>query len=97
MCGWTGTWDGCTTPGSRYSDTCTRSHTFHTHSLMFGCRSPLQAQLTPDQLVYDGRLLNYSSRLIPAVTSVLAEAGRAPGNLEHLLAGRNHPASLALA
>lgn len=46
----------------------------HIDCFIFCRRSPLQPELTPNQLVYDGRLLNYSSRLIPAAASVLRKA-----------------------
>ncbi|XP_041851069.1 uncharacterized protein LOC121646233 [Melanotaenia boesemani] len=36
--------------------------------------------LTPDQLIYDGRLLSYSAPLVPAVNTVLKESGILPKN-----------------
>ncbi len=42
------------------------------------CRAPKQTQLTPDQLIYDGRLLSYSAHLTPTVNTVLRETGRLP-------------------
>ncbi|XP_026229563.1 uncharacterized protein LOC113171423 isoform X2 [Anabas testudineus] len=42
---------------------------------MYHTRSAKQTHLTPDQLIFDGRLLSYSKRLIPAVNTVLRECG----------------------
>ncbi|XP_028275140.1 uncharacterized protein LOC114444615 isoform X1 [Parambassis ranga] len=42
---------------------------------MYHTRGPRQPHLKPDQLIYDGRLLDYSARLIPAVSAVLKENG----------------------
>ncbi|XP_068173729.1 uncharacterized protein [Antennarius striatus] len=42
---------------------------------MYHTRNPRQLDLTPDQLIYDGRLLSYSDRLTPAVNAVLTESG----------------------
>ncbi|XP_028275133.1 uncharacterized protein LOC114444612 [Parambassis ranga] len=42
---------------------------------MYHTRRPSQPHLKPDQLIYDGRLLDYSARLIPAVSAVLKENG----------------------
>ncbi|XP_041849972.1 uncharacterized protein LOC121645548 [Melanotaenia boesemani] len=38
-------------------------------------RAQKQTRLTPDQLIYDGRLLSYSAPLVPAVNTVLKESG----------------------
>ncbi|KAM4521283.1 uncharacterized protein PAE49_002511 [Odontesthes bonariensis] len=45
---------------------------------IYHTRLQRNAQLTPDQMIYDGRLLNYSDRLIPAVNTVLRESGLLP-------------------
>ncbi|XP_026225108.1 uncharacterized protein LOC113168266 isoform X2 [Anabas testudineus] len=42
---------------------------------MYHTRSARQTNLTPDKLIFDGRLLSYSERLIPAVNTVLRECG----------------------
>ncbi|XP_028275145.1 uncharacterized protein LOC114444619 [Parambassis ranga] len=42
---------------------------------MYHTRGPRQPHLKPEQLIYDGRLLDYSARLIPAVSAVLKENG----------------------
>ncbi|XP_070685416.1 uncharacterized protein [Pempheris klunzingeri] len=47
---------------------------------MYHTRAPKQTHLTPDQLIYDGRLLSYSTRLTPAVSAVLRESGLLPEN-----------------
>ncbi|XP_028430213.1 uncharacterized protein LOC114553210 [Perca flavescens] len=41
---------------------------------MYHTRAPRQTKLTPDQLIYDGRLLSYSARLIPNVNAVFKES-----------------------
>uniref|UniRef100_A0A667X7K8 Glycosyltransferase family 92 protein n=1 Tax=Myripristis murdjan TaxID=586833 RepID=A0A667X7K8_9TELE len=41
----------------------------------FFSRPPMQTGLTPDKLIFDGRVLGYSARLIQAVNTVLREAG----------------------
>uniref|UniRef100_A0A4W6D3N5 Glycosyltransferase family 92 protein n=1 Tax=Lates calcarifer TaxID=8187 RepID=A0A4W6D3N5_LATCA len=45
---------------------------------MYHTRDPRQPKLTPNQLIYDGRLLSYSTHLIPAVNTVLRENGLLP-------------------
>uniref|UniRef100_A0A8C2ZQ49 Glycosyltransferase family 92 protein n=1 Tax=Cyclopterus lumpus TaxID=8103 RepID=A0A8C2ZQ49_CYCLU len=45
---------------------------------MYHTRAAVQTELTPDQLIYDGRLLNYSAQLIPNVDTVLRESGLLP-------------------
>ncbi|XP_056138875.1 uncharacterized protein LOC130115290 [Lampris incognitus] len=42
---------------------------------MYHTRAPMETKLTPDQLIYDSRLLGYSDRLILAVNTVLEETG----------------------
>ncbi|KAF3693369.1 Beta-1,4-galactosyltransferase galt-1 [Channa argus] len=42
---------------------------------MYHTRAPRQPNLTPEQLIYNDRLLSYSDRLTPAVTTVLRESG----------------------
>ncbi|TNN75078.1 hypothetical protein EYF80_014651 [Liparis tanakae] len=42
---------------------------------MYHTRAAVETALTPDQLIYDGRLLNYSPQLIPNVNTVLRESG----------------------
>ncbi|XP_029923322.1 uncharacterized protein LOC115370439 [Myripristis murdjan] len=42
---------------------------------MYHTRAPSHKGLTPDELIYDGRLLGYSDRLIQAVNTVLKDAG----------------------
>ncbi|XP_078103205.1 uncharacterized protein LOC144515890 isoform X1 [Sander vitreus] len=41
---------------------------------MYHTRAPRQTQLTPDKLIYDGRLLSYSARLTPNVNTVFTES-----------------------
>ncbi|XP_029027872.1 uncharacterized protein LOC114868445 [Betta splendens] len=41
---------------------------------MYHTRSP-KTKIPPEQLIFDGRLLSYSRRLVPAVTAVLRECG----------------------
>ncbi|XP_056230864.1 uncharacterized protein si:zfos-464b6.2 isoform X2 [Seriola aureovittata] len=45
---------------------------------MYHTRAAKQPDLKPDQLIYDGRLLNYSTHLTPAVNTVLRESGLLP-------------------
>nr|XP_046244256.1 uncharacterized protein LOC124058765 [Scatophagus argus] len=45
---------------------------------MYHTRAATKPKLTPDKLVYDGRLLSYSRLLIPAVNTVLTESGLLP-------------------
>ncbi|XP_029923323.1 uncharacterized protein LOC115370440 [Myripristis murdjan] len=42
---------------------------------MYHTRAPMKTGLTPDELIYDGRLLGYSARLIQAVNAVLKDSG----------------------
>ncbi|KAL7400838.1 hypothetical protein ABVT39_018709 [Epinephelus coioides] len=49
-----------------------------TIALMYHTRPPQQSELTLDQLIYDDRLLNYSSLLIPNVNTVIRENGLLP-------------------
>ncbi|XP_034723916.1 uncharacterized protein si:zfos-464b6.2 [Etheostoma cragini] len=48
---------------------------------MYHTRAPRQTQLTPDQLLYDGRLLSYSARLTPNVNAVFTETFNAQKTL----------------
>ncbi|XP_061576572.1 uncharacterized protein LOC133442580 [Cololabis saira] len=45
---------------------------------MYHTRPKQQPDLKPEQLIYDSRLLNYSTRLIPTVSTVLTENGLLP-------------------
>ncbi|XP_051255621.1 uncharacterized protein LOC127363140 isoform X1 [Dicentrarchus labrax] len=45
---------------------------------MYHTRAPKQPNLTPDQLIYDGRLLSYSAQLTLTVNTVLMESGHLP-------------------
>ncbi|XP_059188170.1 uncharacterized protein LOC131970760 isoform X2 [Centropristis striata] len=45
---------------------------------MYHTRGPKQTELTSDQLIYDGRLLSYSSSLIPKVNAAFRESGLLP-------------------
>ncbi|CAJ1066322.1 uncharacterized protein LOC127363141 [Xyrichtys novacula] len=45
---------------------------------MYHTRQPMQKGLKPEQLIYDGRLLNYSPQLTSAVNTVLTESGLLP-------------------
>ncbi|XP_022594108.1 uncharacterized protein LOC111216770 isoform X2 [Seriola dumerili] len=45
---------------------------------MYHTRAAKQPNLKPDQLIYDGRLLNYNTHLTPAVNTVLRESGLLP-------------------
>ncbi|XP_040902000.1 uncharacterized protein si:zfos-464b6.2 [Toxotes jaculatrix] len=45
---------------------------------MYHTRAPKQPKLSPDQLIYDDRLMSYSARLIPAVSTVLSKSGLLP-------------------
>ncbi|XP_070762411.1 uncharacterized protein [Enoplosus armatus] len=45
---------------------------------MYHTRAAKQTHLTPDKLIYDGRLLSFSSQLIPTVNTVLREIGLLP-------------------
>uniref|UniRef100_A0A8C4EPR9 Glycosyltransferase family 92 protein n=1 Tax=Dicentrarchus labrax TaxID=13489 RepID=A0A8C4EPR9_DICLA len=45
---------------------------------MYHTRAPKQPNLTPDQLIYDGRLLSYSAQLTLTVNTVLMESGLLP-------------------
>ncbi|XP_026229576.1 uncharacterized protein LOC113171441 [Anabas testudineus] len=45
---------------------------------MYHTRPAKQTNLTLEDLIYDGRLLSYSERLIPAVNTVLRECGLLP-------------------
>ncbi|XP_038549428.1 uncharacterized protein LOC119883034 [Micropterus salmoides] len=42
---------------------------------MYHTRAAIQTKLKPDQLIYDDRLLSYSTRLIQTVNTVLKESG----------------------
>ncbi|XP_038548456.1 uncharacterized protein LOC119882487 [Micropterus salmoides] len=42
---------------------------------MYHTRAAIQTELKPDQLIYDDRLLSYSTRLIQTVNTVLKESG----------------------
>ncbi|KAK9521137.1 hypothetical protein VZT92_020968 [Zoarces viviparus] len=50
---------------------------------MYHTRAAKQTELTPDQLIYDGRLLNYSTQLIPNVDTVLRKSGLLPEHNIH--------------
>ncbi|XP_039454198.1 uncharacterized protein LOC116321812 isoform X2 [Oreochromis aureus] len=45
---------------------------------MYHTRSPRQIHLTKEKLIYDGRLLNYSTHFTPAVNKVLRDTGLLP-------------------
>ncbi|XP_028321211.1 uncharacterized protein LOC114474848 isoform X2 [Gouania willdenowi] len=45
---------------------------------LYHTRAPKQPKLTPDKLIYDGRLLSYSARFVPAVSTALRESGLLP-------------------
>uniref|UniRef100_A0A096LWK5 Glycosyltransferase family 92 protein n=1 Tax=Poecilia formosa TaxID=48698 RepID=A0A096LWK5_POEFO len=47
---------------------------------MYHIKSRGPTELKPKQMIYDGRLLNYSARLSSAVNTVLGETGLLPGN-----------------
>ncbi|XP_015257819.1 uncharacterized protein LOC119797367 [Cyprinodon tularosa] len=47
---------------------------------MYHTRAEMQPKLRDDQLIYDGRLLSYSSPLIAAVETVLTETQLLPGD-----------------
>ncbi|XP_014908229.1 uncharacterized protein LOC106959897 isoform X1 [Poecilia latipinna] len=47
---------------------------------MYHIKSRGPTELKPKQMIYDGRLLNYSARLSSAVNTVLRETGLLPGN-----------------
>lgn len=49
---------------------------------MYHTRSAMQPELKPEELIYDGRLLSYSSRLTPAVNTVLTETEFLPSQVE---------------
>ncbi|XP_068440294.1 uncharacterized protein [Clinocottus analis] len=49
---------------------------------MYHTRAAVQLELTPDQLVYDGRLLNYMAQLIPNVNTVFRESGLLPKEVQ---------------
>ncbi|KAM3615472.1 uncharacterized protein V6R79_002812 [Siganus canaliculatus] len=51
---------------------------------MYHTRGPRQPKLTPDKLIYDGRLLHYSVRFTPTVTTVLMESGLLPADLDSM-------------
>uniref|UniRef100_A0A672H6E0 Glycosyltransferase family 92 protein n=1 Tax=Salarias fasciatus TaxID=181472 RepID=A0A672H6E0_SALFA len=50
---------------------------------MYHTRDPRQPELTADQLIYDGRLLNYSAALLPAVTTALRQSRLLPEDDTH--------------
>ncbi|XP_039987320.1 uncharacterized protein si:zfos-464b6.2 isoform X2 [Xiphias gladius] len=50
---------------------------------LYHTRAPKQTELTPDKLIYDSRLLSYSTYLTPAVDTVLRESGFLPEDSVH--------------
>ncbi|KAK2846523.1 hypothetical protein Q5P01_009522 [Channa striata] len=50
---------------------------------MYHTRAPRQPKLTPEQLIYDGRLLSYSRSFVPAVSAVLRASGLLPEDASH--------------
>uniref|UniRef100_A0A668SA87 Glycosyltransferase family 92 protein n=1 Tax=Oreochromis aureus TaxID=47969 RepID=A0A668SA87_OREAU len=54
-----------------------KSHCFYVSAFPL-CRSPRQIHLTKEKLIYDGRLLNYSTHFTPAVNKVLRDTGLLP-------------------